>query len=157
MGVEVLKLYSIFVSMLCLFFAVLSAGLFVTVKNQNQRIENYETTIREFTKDNEIREYNDTTIYLEDPNNFVASGWVSLGDEVKIISNVPRVYEITGVPGLYANYANSWTRIDAVPGETIHLIGYTDVGSPKRIAYYTCYTNATSCVAETKETDIEVP
>jgi hypothetical protein len=133
--------------------AVLGNQLYLT----QSRVQTFETR--------EANNYqNNVSIYLEDPHNFIARGVVSLDKQAAVVSTyyetrqdgskaIRYLYRLGDVPVLITS-SGEWVRVEAVKGETIHLMTSSYNNGPDYIAYYACHTNSTYCTIRTTETDI---
>lgn len=110
----------------------------------------------------ELARENDQNIYLEDPFNFIANGAISLGEGAEVVETYS-VIHMDGSESTRSRYrlaapgfvtAAGWFPLEAVKGETVHLMLTRENDGPAYIGYYTCYTNSSHCTVTVKETGI---
>ena len=160
------KIYAIVVSLLLVMSVATLALQYANLNNQITVLEEQLNLTQSRVQALETREADNyqQSIYLEDPHNFIARGVVSLSDQATIVDSyyeiqvdgseeIGYLYRLGDVPVLITDNGQ-WVKMEAVKGETIHLMTSSYNNGPDYIAYYTCYTDSHSCAASIIETDI---
>jgi hypothetical protein len=126
---------------------------------------NAQQTIQAFEKDSELRKENDTKIYLEDPNSYIANGITKFASKAEIYkklegtrkdgtSYTEYTYLLFETPKFINPETGDIVTIVAVKGETVHLTGISENNGPWYIGYFTCHTNGGNCLVDIKSTGI---